>query len=166
MGAVLVSDRVAAPLDEAKRTFLHGITFGGHPVAAAIALKNLEIFEREGVLENVRAQEPHLKQRLNELKRLPIVGDIRGSGFFWAVELVPGSPERRFDADAREELLRRCLPGALITAELIARGDDRGDTVIQIAPPLICDATVLDDLVARLDHVLQILSEHMKIPTT
>jgi len=165
MGAVLVSDRVSAPLDEAQRTFLHGITFGGHPVCAAIALKNLELFEREGVLDNVQAHEAHLERRLSDLGRLPIVADIRGSGFFWAVEMVPDGPESRFDAEQREELLRRCLPDALIKAELIARGDDRGDTVIQIAPPLVCDAQMLDDLVARLGHVLELVSDHMGIPT-
>lgn len=164
MGAVLVSDRVAEPLYDAGRTLLHGITFGGHPLSAAIALKNLELFERERVLDNVRDHEANLADRLDSLRRLPIVADVRGSGFFWAVELVPDGPESRFDAEQREELLRRCLPGALIRAELIARGDDRGDTVIQIAPPLVCDRPILDDLVGRLGDVLVMLSEHMGIP--
>jgi adenosylmethionine-8-amino-7-oxononanoate aminotransferase len=164
MGAVLVADKVAAPLDDAGRTLLHGITFAGHPVAAAIALKNLELFEREDVLNTVRTNEPHLAAQLETLRRLPIVGDVRGSGYFWAVELVPDGPASRFDAEQREELLRRCLPGALIRAQLIARGDDRGDTVIQIAPPLICDGPLLDDLVGRLGDVLEIVSEHMGIP--
>jgi adenosylmethionine-8-amino-7-oxononanoate aminotransferase len=165
MGAVLASDRVAAPLYDSGRTLLHGITFGGHPLSAAIALKNLELFEREQVLHNVREHEPYLVDLLESLRRLPIVGDVRGSGFFWAVELVPDGPESRFDAEQREELLRRCLPGALIQAELIARGDDRGDTVIQIAPPLVCDRPILEDLVGRLGDVLVTLSEHMGIPT-
>ena len=166
MGAVLVADRVAAALDQDKRTFLHGITFGGHPVAAAIALKNLELFKRLDVLDNVEKQEPHLAAQLQTLRRLPIVVDVRGSGFFWAVELAPDGPDSRFDADQREELLRRCLPGALIKAQLIARGDDRGDTVIQIAPPLVCDAPILDELVGRFGAVLEILSDHMGIPTS
>jgi adenosylmethionine-8-amino-7-oxononanoate aminotransferase len=165
MGAVLASARVVAPLYDQGRTLLHGITFGGHPLSAAIALKNLEIFDRERVLDNVRELESYLAIQLDTLRRLPIVGDVRGSGFFWAVELVPDGPDSRFDAPQREELLRRCLPGALIHAELIARGDDRGDTVVQIAPPLICDRAILDDLVGRLGEVLTILSEHMGIPT-
>ena len=165
MGAVLASERIAAPLYDSGRTLLHGITFGGHPLSAAIALKNLELFEREQALENVRAHEPYLAGLLESLRALPIVGDIRGSGYFWAVELVPDGPASRFDAEQREELLRRCLPGALIRAQLIARGDDRGDTVIQIAPPLICDRPLLDDLVGRLGDVLVTLSEHMGIPT-
>ncbi len=165
MGAVLASDRVAEPLYDAGRTLLHGITFGGHPLSAVIALKNLELFEREQVLENVSEHEAYLANLLESLWRLPIVGDLRGSGYFWAVELVPDGPESRFDAEQREELLRKCLPGALIKAQLIARGDDRGDTVIQIAPPLICDRPLLDDLVGRLGDVLVMLSEHMGIPT-
>jgi adenosylmethionine-8-amino-7-oxononanoate aminotransferase len=165
MGAVLASERVVAPLYDSRRTLLHGITFGGHPLSAAIALKSLELFERERVLDNVREQESYLAEQLEALRPLPIVGDIRGSGFFWAVELVPDGPDSRFDAEQREELLRKCLPGALIAAQLIARGDDRGDTVIQIAPPLICDRAILDDLVGRLGDVLVMLSEHMGIPT-
>jgi adenosylmethionine-8-amino-7-oxononanoate aminotransferase len=166
MGAVLVSDRVAAPLYEDKRTLLHGITFAGHPVSSAIALKNLEIFEREQVLDNVRRNEAHLATKLDSLRSLPIVGDVRGSGYFWAVELVPDGPESRFDAPQREELLRRCLPNALIDAQLIARGDDRGDTVIQIAPALIFDQPLLDELVDRLGRVLVMLSDHMGIATS
>ena len=166
MGAVLVADRVAAPLYEAKRTLLHGITFAGHPVSAAIALRNLEIFDREQVIDNVRRHEAHLAASLEQLKALPIVGDVRGSGYFWAVELVPDGPESRFDEAQREELLRRCLPAALIEAQLIARGDDRGDTVVQIAPPLICDEPILDELVGRLRKVLITLSEHMEIATS
>jgi adenosylmethionine-8-amino-7-oxononanoate aminotransferase len=165
MGAVLVADRVAAPLYGSRQTLLHGITFAGHPLSAAIALKNLELFEREHVLDNVRSHEAYLATLLESLRRLPIVGDVRGSGYFWAVELVPDGPATRFDAAQREELLRKCLPAALIAAQLIARGDDRGDTVIQIAPPLICDQPILDDLVGRLGEVLVTLSEHMGIPT-
>jgi adenosylmethionine-8-amino-7-oxononanoate aminotransferase len=165
MGAVIASERVVAPLYDATRTLLHGITFAGHPLCAAIAIKNLELFEREHVLENVRANEPYLSGLLDSLRRLPIVGDVRGSGFFWAVEMVPDGPTSRFDAEQREELLRRFLPGGLIQAQLIARGDDRGDTVIQIAPPLICDKPILDDLVGRLGDVLVAASEHMGIPT-
>jgi adenosylmethionine-8-amino-7-oxononanoate aminotransferase len=155
MGAVLVADKVAEPLYEDKTTLLHGITFGGHPVASAVALRNLEIFERDGVLDNVRALEPFLKQRLEEeLADLPIVVDVRGAGFFWGFELAGGSPEARFDADQRERLLRGFLPGRLRDAGLIARPDDRGDPVLQVAPPLISTAEQLDDMAQRLREVL------------
>ena len=155
MGAVLVSDRVAAPLYEDKRMLMHGITFGGHPLCAAIALKNLEIFEREQVLENVHAHEAGLKARMEALKAdLPIVGDVRGAGFFWAVELVKDEQNTRFDADEREQLLRGYIPQAMLDAGLIARADDRGDAIFQIAPPLISDDDVLDEIVDKMRTVL------------
>jgi adenosylmethionine-8-amino-7-oxononanoate aminotransferase len=154
MGAVVVSERVAAPLYEAGRGFLHGVTFGGHPICAAIALRNLEIFERDGILENVRALEGRLAERLEGLRSLPIVGDVRGSGFFWAVELVGDDQHRRLDADERERLLRGFMPQRLLEAGLIARPDDRGDSVVQVAPPLICDGDQLDAMVDALGEVL------------
>lgn len=155
MGAVLVSEKVAAPFYEDGRTLMHGITFGGHPLCAAIALKNIEIFEREQVLENVRAREHGLRARLEQLKEdLPIVGDVRGAGFFWAVELVKDADNTRFDADERERLLRGYMAPALLEAGLIARPDDRGDSVLQIAPPLIADDDVLDEIVEKMRTVL------------
>ena len=154
MGAVLASEKVTAPLYEDKRTLLHGITFGGHPVCAAVALRNLEIFERDGVLENVRRREPGLRERLEALRELPIVGDLRGAGFFWAVELVNGEGDGRLSLDERERLLRGFLPGRLREAGLIARADDRGEAVLQIAPPLVCDDAVLDEIVEAMRAVL------------
>ena len=154
MGAVLVRDEVAAPLYDAGRTLLHGVTFGGHPVCAAVSLRVLEIYERDRVLENVRALEPHLHARLRELLDLPIVGDVRGAGFFWALELVADAENARFSAIDRERLLRGYLPGRLREAGLIARADDRGDSVLQIAPPLVADRAVLDEIVDRLGEVL------------
>ena len=138
MGAVLVSDRIAEPLYEDGRMLMHGITFAGHPVAAAIALRNIEIFEREGVLENVRELEPYLGELLEGIKaRVPIVGDVRGAGFFWALELVRDASEARFSAEEREKLLRGFIAGRLLEEGLIARPDDRGDAVLHLAPPLI-----------------------------
>jgi adenosylmethionine-8-amino-7-oxononanoate aminotransferase len=155
MGAVMVSEKVAAPLyEDPKRTLMHGITFAGHPLCAAIALRNLEIFERDGILENVRAQEPYLAAGLKSLEALPIVGDARGAGFFWAIELVKDHEGTRLDADEREHILRGYLPGRLLEAGLIARPDDRGDACLHIAPPLISDAAVIDELVGKLGEVL------------
>jgi adenosylmethionine-8-amino-7-oxononanoate aminotransferase len=165
MGAVFASDRVVAPLyDDPKRALVHGITFGGHPLCASISLKNLEIFERDGVFENVRALEGHLEDRLRELMALPIVGDVRGAGFFWAVELV-GEENRRFDADERERLLRGFLFGRLLEAGMIARPDDRGDSVVQVAPPLISTAEQLDEMVDALAEVLTEAGELMNVGT-
>jgi len=165
MGAVLVADRVAEPLFDPGRALRHGITFGGHPLCATIALKNLEIFERDGVLENVRANESHLESRMQSLRALPIVGDIRGRGYFWAMELVKDADDTRFDAEERERLVRGFLPARLLEAGLIARADDRGDTVLQIAPPLIADAEVLDAIVDRLHEVLVDAGDHMGVTT-
>jgi adenosylmethionine-8-amino-7-oxononanoate aminotransferase len=166
MGAVVVAERVVAPIVESGAVFRHGITFGGHPVSAAIALKNIEIFERDGVLENVRALEPHLEERLESLRQLPIVGDTRGRGFFWAIELVKDDENTTFDQAERDALLRGFLPGRLREAGIIARADDRGDAVLQIAPPLISDAALLDEIVERLGEVLTDAGAHMGVGTT
>jgi adenosylmethionine-8-amino-7-oxononanoate aminotransferase len=160
MGAVIVSDRIAEPLYEDGRMLMHGITYGGHPVAAAMALRNIEIFERESVLENVREHEGYLRSRLAELgERLPIVGDVRGAGFFWALELVRDASGTRFSAEERERLLRGFLAGRLLEEGLIARPDDRGDAVLHLAPPLICGRPELDELVAKTEAVLADASE-------
>jgi adenosylmethionine-8-amino-7-oxononanoate aminotransferase len=166
MGAVIAAERVIAPIAEKGAVLRHGITFGGHPVAAAIALKNMEIFERDGILENVRTLTPYLAERLRTLLDVPIVGDVRGDGFFWAMELVKDDDNTRFDQAERDALLRGFLPGRLREAGIIARADDRGDAVLQIAPPLISDKAVLDDIVARLGDVLTDAGAHMGLGTT
>ncbi|GAA3638281.1 aminotransferase class III-fold pyridoxal phosphate-dependent enzyme [Microlunatus ginsengisoli] len=155
MGAVLARSRVVEPLiDNGGRVFRHGVTFAGHPVSAAIALKNIEIFERDQILENVRALEPHLKARMEDLRTLPIVGDVRGAGFFWAVEMVADADNTRLDQAQRDKLIRGFLPKRFREAGLIARTDDRGDAVMQIAPVLNSDAALLDEIVDRLGEVL------------
>jgi adenosylmethionine-8-amino-7-oxononanoate aminotransferase len=164
LGAVLAREDVAAPL--ATSVFRHGITFGGHPVCAAIALTNLEIFAREGVLENVRSLEGHLEARIAELRVLPIVGDTRGAGFFWAVELVKDEENARFEPAERDDLVRGFLPRRLREAGLIARADDRGDSVLQIAPPLNSDGALLDEIVERVGEVLTDAGAHMRLGST
>jgi adenosylmethionine-8-amino-7-oxononanoate aminotransferase len=164
MGAVFASDRVVAPLyEDPRRSLLHGITFAGHPLCASIALKNLEIFERDRIFENVKELEGHLEERLGELMALPIVGDVRGAGFFWAVELVADDRNRRFDANERERLLRGFLPGRLMQAGMIARPDDRGDAVVQVAPPLISTREQLAEMVDGLAEALVEAGELMKV---
>jgi 4-aminobutyrate aminotransferase-like enzyme len=115
------------------------------------------------VLENVRAQEAQLEGRLRELLDLPIVGDVRGRGFFWAMELVRDAGNGTFDQAERDRLLRGYLPKRMRDAGLIARCDDRGDSVLQIAPPLIADAAVLDDIAARLADVLADAGTYMNV---
>jgi adenosylmethionine-8-amino-7-oxononanoate aminotransferase len=143
---------------------MHGITFAGHPVSAAIALRNIEIFEREGVLENVRAQEPFIARRLGELRdALPIVGDVRGAGFFWALELVRDADGARFSAEEREKLLRGFLAGRLLEEGLIARPDDRGDAVLHLAPPLVATREELDEMIAKTEAVLRDASDRFYV---
>jgi adenosylmethionine-8-amino-7-oxononanoate aminotransferase len=164
MGAVMVSDRIAEPLYEDGRMLMHGITFAGHPVAAAIAYRNIEIFEREGVLENVRALEPYMGELLEGIKsRVPIVGDVRGAGFFWALELVRDGSASRFSAEEREKLLRGFIAGRLLEEGLIARPDDRGDAVLHLAPPLISTRAELEEMAAKTEAVLADASERFYV---
>jgi adenosylmethionine-8-amino-7-oxononanoate aminotransferase len=160
MGAVLVSDRIAEPLYDNGRMLMHGITFAGHPVAAAIALRNVEIFEREGVLENVREHEPYLGELLEGIKsRVPMIGDVRGAGYFWALEMVRDAEGSRFSAEEREKLLRGFLAGRLLEEGLIARPDDRGDAVLHLAPPLVSGRDELEEMCAKTEAVLADASE-------
>jgi adenosylmethionine-8-amino-7-oxononanoate aminotransferase len=164
MGAVLVSDRVAEPFFRPGTALLHGITFGGHPVAAAIALKNIEIFERDRVLDNVRELAPHLRRRMHELAELPVVADVRGDGFFFAAELTNGVGDGRLTDEERALLVRDVVPAELRKAGLIARADDRGEPLVQIAPPLVCDQDDLDRIVQGLGDVLVEAGRRIGLP--
>jgi adenosylmethionine-8-amino-7-oxononanoate aminotransferase len=155
MGALIASARVADPFLEGSSMFMHGFTFGGHPVSAAAAMANLDILEREDLCGHVRAKEGELRARLEGLRELPIVGDVRGAGFFCALELVKDQDTKEtFDDDESEELLRGFLSGALYENGLICRADDRGDPVIQLSPPLISDSEQFDEIDAVLRKVL------------
>jgi adenosylmethionine-8-amino-7-oxononanoate aminotransferase len=155
MGAMIVSDRIAEPFMRDKAMFAHGFTFGGHPVAAAVALANLDIFEREDLCGHVRAKEGELRAVLDGLRDLPIVGDVRGAGFFQAIELVKDQKTKEtFDDEESEELLRGFLSGALWSKGLICRADDRGDPVVQLAPPLIADTEQFEEIGSILRSVL------------
>jgi adenosylmethionine-8-amino-7-oxononanoate aminotransferase len=156
IGAVLATDAVMEPfLDEASM-YSHGITFGGHPVMCAIALKNIEIMKRDGIVEHVHEKQDVFRARLEQLLELPIVGDVRGTGFFYAVELVKDKETRQtFTPQECETLLRGFLSRALFERGLICRADDRGDPVIQISPPLIADEPQFDEIVEKLGDVLE-----------
>jgi adenosylmethionine-8-amino-7-oxononanoate aminotransferase len=144
------------PFLEGSRTFLHGITFGGHPVSAAVALANLDIFEKEDILGNVRAHQAGFRATLEKLKELPIVGDVRGDGYFYGIELVKDQATREtFSDEESETLLRGFLSPALFDAGLICRADDRGDPVIQLSPPLICTQEHFDLIEQTLRSVLE-----------
>jgi len=137
IGAMIASDRLFEPFTHATTYFPHGYTFGGHPVSAAVGLANLDLFESEGLLENVRTNAPVFRATLEKLLDLPIVGDVRGEGYFYGIELVKDKATRAtFDEDESERLLRGFLSKALFEAGLYCRADDRGDPVIQLSPPL------------------------------
>ena len=155
LGAVVATDRVMEPFLGATSMFSHGITFGGHPVMCAIALKNIEIMKRERILEHVRENEDAFRATLSQLLDLPIVGDLRGTGFFWAIELVKDKDTREtFTDEECEKLLRGYLSTALWDAGMICRADDRGDPVIQISPPLVAGQAEFDEIVGILGEVL------------
>jgi adenosylmethionine-8-amino-7-oxononanoate aminotransferase len=155
LGGVIMTDAVAQPFMEGTTVFNHGITYGGHPVAAAVALKNLEVMEREGVIENVRQNEDYFRGILKKLGEKPIVGDVRGAGYFMSLELVKDKDTKETFTDAEaEHLLRGFLSGRLYESGLICRADDRGDPVIQLSPPLVATRDDLDFIHDVLDTVL------------
>ena len=155
MGAMIATDKVYEPFKEDTATFAHGSTFAGHPVAAAAALANLDVFEREDICGHVLAKQDEFRASLESLYDLPIVGDVRGDGFFYAIELVRDKETKEsFDDEASEALLRGFLSGELYRRGLICRADDRGDPVVQLAPPLIADTEQFEEIVAVLRPVL------------
>jgi adenosylmethionine-8-amino-7-oxononanoate aminotransferase len=162
IGAVLASDTVMEPFLDGSSMYAHGITFGGHPVMAAIALKNIEIMKREGIMEHVLEHEDAFRSTLGQLLDLPIVGDVRGTGFFYAIELVKDKETREtFGAEECESLLRGFLSPALFERGLICRADDRGDPVIQISPPLVAGQAQFDEMTGILGDVLTEAAERM-----
>ncbi|GAA2668325.1 aspartate aminotransferase family protein [Streptomyces aculeolatus] len=155
LAACLVSDRVAEPFYAGGNTFPHGYTFGGHPVSCAVALANLDIFEREDLYGHVRANEEAFHATLRRLLDLPIVGDVRGSGYFYGIELVKDKATKEtFTAEETERVLYGFLSGALFENGLYCRADDRGDPVVQLAPPLVADQAVFDEAEQILRGVL------------
>jgi adenosylmethionine-8-amino-7-oxononanoate aminotransferase len=155
LGGMLVSDALMEPFNSGTASFLHGITFAGHPVSAAVAMANLDIFEKEDLPGNVRANEAGFRATLEKLGDLPIVGDIRGAGYFYGIEMVKDKATREtFTDEESERLLRGFLSHALFDAGLVCRADDRGDPVIQLAPPLICGQEHFDEIERILRAVL------------
>ena len=155
IGAMIASDRLFEPFNDGKTVFGHGYTFGGHPVSSAVAMANLDIFEREGINDHVRQMAPAFRATLEKLYDLPIVGDVRGEGFFYGIELVKDKATREtFNDEESERLLRGYLTPALWDAGLYCRADDRGDPVVQLAPPLICGQPEFDAIYDVLHGVL------------
>jgi adenosylmethionine-8-amino-7-oxononanoate aminotransferase len=155
MGGMICRDFLIEPFLEGEASFLHGITFAGHPVSAAVALANLDVFEREDLLGNVLANESAFRATLEKLYDLPIVGDVRGDGYFYGIELVKDKETREsFNDEESERLLRGYLSPRLFEEGLICRADDRGDPVIQLSPPLICGPDHFEEIEGVLRKVL------------
>ncbi len=155
LGAMIVSDRLVEPFLGSTNRFLHGFTFGGHPVSCAVALANLDIFDKENLLEHVRDNEPEFRRQLETLYDLPIVGDVRGAGYFYGIEMVKNRDTKAtFTADESELLIRRVLSESLLDNGLICRTDDRGDPVIQLSPPLIAGPEQFEEIVAAIRATL------------
>src|SRR6476661_1387127 len=147
LGAMIATDRLMEPFLKGQETFLHGYTFGGHPVSTAVGLASLDAFENEGITQHVLDNQDAFRATLEKLSDLPIVGDVRGEGYFYGIELVKDKATKEtFDEAESEKLLRGFLSKALFDGGLYCRADDRGDPVIQLSPPLICDQSHFDEM--------------------
>jgi adenosylmethionine-8-amino-7-oxononanoate aminotransferase len=155
IGALLVSDEIMEPFQQGRSMLAHGYTFGGHPVSSAVAMANLDLFEAEDLTGNVRRNSDAFRSTLEKLNDLPIVGDVRGDGYFFGIEMVKDKTTKEtFDEEESERLLRGFLSKALFDAGLYCRADDRGDPVVQLAPPLGCDQSHFDEMERILRSVL------------
>jgi adenosylmethionine-8-amino-7-oxononanoate aminotransferase len=165
MGALIAADHIAEPFLHGKAIFNHGFTFGGHPVACAVALANIDVIERERLCERVLANERPFREMLEGLRDLPIVGDVRGAGYFHAIELVKDKDTKEtFNDEESEDLLRGFLSGELYRRGLICRTDDRGDPIVQLSPPLIAGEQQFEEIEAVLRPVLRAASERVEQP--
>lgn len=163
LGGMIARDTLMEPFQQPGASFAHGITFAGHPVAAAAALANLDIFEREDLVGNVARNAPAFRATLEKLRDLPIVGDVRGEGYFYGIELVKDTATKEtFTAEESTRLLKGFLSHALFDAGLVCRADDRGDPVIQLAPPLICGPEHFDEIEQVLRKVLTQAVDRMR----
>ncbi len=166
LAGVLCRDFLAEPFLHGDASFAHGITFGGHPVSCAVALANLAVLDEEKIVDHVDGLGPAFGARLESLRDVPIVGDVRGDGFFWAIELLrdPDHPERRFTPEERSGLIRGLVAPRLFEEGLVCRADDRVDPVIQLSPVLVSGEDELDEIEATLRTVLTEATKHLVSP--
>ncbi len=154
LGAMIVSDRIAEPFQHGDTSFIHGFTWSGHPASCAAALASIKIIEEEHVLENVLANQDYFRDSLLALKDIPIVGDIRGTGYFWGIEIVKNQiTKETWAGQDAERVLRGYISPEMFRRGLICRSDDRGDPVVQLAPPLISTREDIDLMVGILREV-------------
>src|SRR5215208_5213532 len=163
MGGVVINDQMSATLKDNAPMFMHGSTFGGHPVSSAVALKNIDIIEREGLLQNVHDLEGHFEGELNKMAAdHPIVKDVRGMGFFWAVEVKPeradGTP---LEGDEYQRYFKGIVSRKLLEGGLICRFDDKEDPVIQFSPALVADKDIISKIAGITDDALTELEREL-----
>jgi adenosylmethionine-8-amino-7-oxononanoate aminotransferase len=165
MGGVLIREELAASVLESPKAgiFTHGSTWGGHPVATAVATANITAMRDEHVLDNVRTLEPHFQAGLDRIREAhPSVREWRGTGFFYAIEFTGDRNTGRELTEQQEvELVREVMPRAMVDVNLITRPDDRGATMLMLSPPLVADRQVLDELLAGVDAVVSAVDAHV-----
>ncbi|GBD11849.1 Taurine--pyruvate aminotransferase [bacterium HR23] len=160
MGAVVARKEIAdAFVGSEKVMFRHVITFGGHPVAAAAALKNLEIMEKEKLVENSARMGRYLLEQLEDLKeKHPIIGDVRGKGLLAGIELVRDRKSKERwpqEANLRERFLTKFLREGLYLRPY-------GDT-IALAPPLCITRSEIDEICHILDKAIGEVEEELGV---
>ena len=135
VGAMIASDRLFEPFNDGMTTFAHGYTWGGHPVAAATAMANLDVFEREGINDHVKNTAPAFRATLERLLDLPIVGDVRGEGFFYGIELVKDKATKEPFDEAGKRVYQKAFRKGLAW---IPAGH-----ILRMSPPVVMDDDVL-----------------------
>ncbi|HEU4548029.1 MAG TPA: aspartate aminotransferase family protein [Microlunatus sp.] len=164
LGAMLVSDRLAQPFVGTGESFLHGFTFAGHPVSCAVALANLDVFESEDLLQRVQTNEHLFRKALDDLSDLPIVGEVRGAGYFYGIELVKDRDSREtFTSEESDHLLRGFLSNRLLELGLLCRADDRGEPVVQLSPPLVAGPEQFEEINGVLRQALTEAMAEMRL---
>ena len=157
LGAVVATPKVIEPFfEEAKRSFIHGVTFGGHPVSCAIALANIAVMEREDLIGHVQRHMGDFKAAFERFGgEHPMVGDVRGDGFFYSLELVKDKETKgTFTAAERDELIKGFLVPRARELGVYMRVDDRAETAAQFAPPLVAGPAELDEFLGVLRELL------------
>ncbi|NKE61393.1 aspartate aminotransferase family protein [Lentzea sp. PSKA42] len=156
LGAVLIDERLMEPFRKDGTVFMHGSTYGGHPVSCAVALANLDLIERDGIYQHVLSEQDAFKSTLDKLRDLPIVGDVRGTGFFYGIELVKDKDAKTsFTAEESERILKGYVSTTLFDNGLYCRADDRAEPVVQLSPPLICEQAQFDEMEQIIRHALE-----------
>ncbi len=158
LGGVVVREPLVEQLFDAgsRGGFTHGATWGGHPAATAVAAATINAMREESVLANVESRTTHLRSGLDDLQRTHrCVKEVRGTGFFYAIELMAdrGTGRELTDEQSRR-VLREVLPQAFQRTGVVLRGDDRGATMLMVSPPLIADNDVLNALLRGIDGML------------